>query len=128
MNILQILVLIWQIIFHKLTIIFSKFLQVAACSHLLFKKYVKKMLFLALTMLNLTPHDEIPPKFVKLSKCILAPLLTKLFNKCFKQEIFPNPFKLACVIPILKITNPKSLDDLRPISLLPVFGKIFENI
>ena len=29
--------------------------------------------------------DEIPSKFIKLSKCILAPLLTKLFNKCIKQ-------------------------------------------
>ena len=28
--------------------------------------------------------DEIPPKFVKLSKCILAPLFTKLFNECIK--------------------------------------------
>ena len=36
----------------------SKILPVAACSHLLFKKYVKKMLFLALTMLNLTPHQD----------------------------------------------------------------------
>ena len=59
--------------------------------------------------------DEIPPKFVKLSKCILAPLVTKLFNKCVKQEIFPEPFKIACVIPVPKVSNPKSLDDLRPI-------------
>ena len=72
--------------------------------------------------------DEIPPKFVKLSKCILAPLLTKLFNKCFKQEIFPDPFKRANVIPVPKISNPKPLDDLRPISLLSVFAKIFEKI
>ena len=72
--------------------------------------------------------DEIPPKFVKLSKCILAPLLTKLFHKCFKQENFPDPFKLAYVIPVPKISNPKSHDDLRPIFLLPVFAKIFEKI
>ena len=72
--------------------------------------------------------DEISPKFLKLSKFILAHLLTKLFNKCFRQEIFPDPFKLACVIPAPKISNPKSLDDVRPISLLPVFAKIFEKI
>ena len=72
--------------------------------------------------------DDIPPKFIKLSKCILAPLLTKLFNKCIKQEILPDPFKLAYVIPIPKVSNPKSFDDLRPISLLPVFAKIFEKI
>ena len=70
---------------------------------------------------------EIPPKFVKLSKCITSPLLTKLFNKCIKQETFPNSFKIAHVIPIPKVSSPKSFDDLRPISLLPAFAKIFET-
>ena len=55
--------------------------------------------------------NEIPSKFIKLLKCILAPLLAKLFNKCIKQEIFPDPFKLAYVIPIPKVSNPTSLDD-----------------
>ena len=72
--------------------------------------------------------DKILSKFTKLSICILAPLLTKLFNRCIKQEIFPDPFKLAFVIPILKVSNPKSLDDLHPISVLSVFAKIFEKI
>ena len=31
---------------------------------------------------------EIPPKFVKLLKCVLFPVLTKLFNKCVQQELF----------------------------------------
>ena len=68
--------------------------------------------------------DEIPPKFVKLSKCVLFLVLTKLFNKCGRQELF----LIAYVIPIPKLSTPKSLDELRPISLLPVFAKIFEKI
>ena len=71
---------------------------------------------------------EIPPKFVKLSKCIISILLTKLFNKYIKQETFPDSFKIAHVIPIPKVSSPKSFDDLRPISLLPAFAKIFEKI
>ena len=39
--------------------------------------------------------DDLPPKFIKLAKCILSPHLVILFNKCIKQEIFPNDFKLA---------------------------------
>ena len=46
--------------------------------------------------------DDLPPKFIKLAKCILSPHLVILFNKCIKQEIFPNDFKLAYVIPIPK--------------------------
>ena len=71
--------------------------------------------------------DDLPPKFIKLAKCILSPHLN-LFNKCIKQEVFPNDFKLAYVIPIPKTLSPKSLDDLRPISLLSVFAKLFEKI
>ena len=72
--------------------------------------------------------DEIPPKFVKLSKYIISPLLIKLFNKCIKQETFPDSFKIANVIPIPKVSSPKSFDDLRPISLFPAIAKIFEKI
>ena len=72
--------------------------------------------------------DEIPPKFVKLSKCIISPLLTKLFNKCIKQETFLDSFKIAHAMPIPKVSSPKSFDVLRPISLLPAFSKIFEKI
>ena len=72
--------------------------------------------------------DEIPPKFVKLSKCTISLLLTKLFNKCINQETFPDSFKIAHVISIPKVSSPKSFDDLRPISHLPAFAKIFEKI
>ena len=72
--------------------------------------------------------DDLPPKFIKLAKCILSPHLVILFNKCIKQEIFPNDFTLVYVIPIPKILSPKSLDDLRPISLPSVFAKLFEKI
>ena len=72
--------------------------------------------------------DGIPPRFVKLAKTILTPLLTKIFNKCIQHKIFPIAFKTAQVIPILKISFPKSLHDLRPIFLLFVFSKLFEKI
>ena len=72
--------------------------------------------------------DGIPPRFVKLAKTILIPLLTKIFNKCIQHEVFPNAFKTAQVIPIPKISSHKSLNDLRPISLLSVFSKLFEKI
>ena len=72
--------------------------------------------------------DEIPSKFVKMSNCILSPVLAKLFNKCIKLETFPDSFKMAYVVPIAKVSSPKSLDDFRPISLLCVFPKVFEKI
>ena len=72
--------------------------------------------------------DQIPAKFLKLAKCVLAPILAKLFNKCIKQKTFPDEFKIACVVPIPKIAALLSLGDFRPTSLLTFFSKIFEKI
>ena len=72
--------------------------------------------------------DEITPKFVKIAKGILSPILAKLFTKCIHQETFPSDFKVGYVIPIPKTSSPKSLDEFRPISLLSVFSKLFEKI
>ena len=49
--------------------------------------------------------DQISPKFVKLSKFVLAPLLARSFSKCIELQTFPNDFKIACVIPIPKKKN-----------------------
>ena len=69
--------------------------------------------------------NGIPPKFVKLARCIFSPYLAKLFNKCIKQEFFPRDFKEAYVIPIPKTSFPISLDEFCLISLLSVFSKLF---
>ena len=71
--------------------------------------------------------DGISSKFVKMAKVVIAPILADLFNKCIYQEIFPEVFKSAIVIPIPKISSPKTMNDFRPISLLPIFSKIFEK-
>ncbi|GFX34115.1 probable RNA-directed DNA polymerase from transposon X-element [Trichonephila clavipes] len=47
----------------------------------------------------------------------------------FKLRYFPNAWKTAVVIPILKPgENPKLADSHRPISLLPILSKLAEKI
>ena len=72
--------------------------------------------------------DGINPKFIKMSKVCLAPFLATFFNKCIAQSVFPENFKTAIVTPIPKTTTPRSMNDFRPISLLPILSKIFEKI
>ena len=72
--------------------------------------------------------DGINPKFIKMSKVCLAPFLATFFNKCIAQSVFPENFKTAVVTPIPKTTTPRSMNDFRPISLLPILSKIFEKI
>ena len=59
--------------------------------------------------------DGISPKFIKMAKVALAPILTKLYNKCLQQECFPDDFKVGQVIPISKTLAPKELGEFRPI-------------
>ena len=42
---------------------------------------------------NSTPGiDGISPKFVKMARVVLTPILTKLYNKCLQQECFADEF------------------------------------
>ena len=49
-------------------------------------------------------------------------------NKSIDLHTFPVDWKKATVIPLPKINNPKLVSDFRPISLLPLPGKIIEKL
>ena len=52
--------------------------------------------------------------------------LTHVYNLSILNETFPNAFKLAKIIPIPKTKEVTSLDNLRPISILPILSKPLE--
>jgi hypothetical protein len=55
--------------------------------------------------------------------------LTHLFNHCLRLPHFPNPWKEAKTITLPKPgKDPKFPQNLRPISLLPTTGKLFEKV
>ena len=70
----------------------------------------------------------ITPKLMTLASNELAPNLSKIFNKCIQTGIFPQYLKKAKVIPIHKGDSKMLAANYRPISLLPIIGKIFEKI
>ena len=51
-----------------------------------------------------------------------------LFNDCMYSGIFPNELKIAKVIPLHKGGNIDTMSNYRPISILPIFSKIFEKL
>ena len=75
-----------------------------------------------------TGPDGISAYLVKISCEVLAPMLTKIFNKCIKESIFPNLLKIAEIIPLHKGGEKTNSTNYRPISLLPIFGKLFEKV
>ena len=57
---------------------------------------------------------------------ICKPLLI-LFNDCLNEGKFPHEWKKANAVPVHKKGNKQSLKNYRPISLLPICSKIFEQ-
>ena len=73
-------------------------------------------------------YDEIQAKVVKASLLYLIEPLKNLINLSLSEGIFPNELKIAKVIPIYKSGDPMLVQNYRPISILPLFSKIFERV
>ena len=71
--------------------------------------------------------DQIDPGLAKISIPVIAHLLDSLINCSFKSGIFPDPLKIAKVIPLHKSDSKESIRNYRPISILPYFSKFFEK-
>ena len=59
---------------------------------------------------------------------VLIPHLSYIFKQAVKTGIFPSKWKIATIVPIFKGGNKEDVSNYRPISLLPVTGKIFEKL
>ena len=72
--------------------------------------------------------NSIPIKLLKIIGHSVSPLLALLVNQSFQSGTFPDKLKVAKVISLFKKGNPELPSNYRPISLLPVFSKIFEKL
>ena len=72
--------------------------------------------------------DLISNKILKSTCKTIVPFITRLFNVCIVNGIFPSCFKIAQVVPLFKGGDKESPSCYRPISLLPALGKLLEKI
>jgi hypothetical protein len=72
--------------------------------------------------------DAISILFIKRCATVIAPALCFIFNRILSTGTFPSVWKSAIVVPIAKCASPARVSDFRPISLLPIFSKIFERM
>ena len=71
---------------------------------------------------------NISPDLIKISKQTIVQPLSIIFNRCIHDGIFPQSMKSAKVIPVHKGNSKLITSNYRPISLLPIFSKIFERL
>lgn len=72
--------------------------------------------------------DDVNPSIVKQSIAPIANILTSIFNTSFRYGVVPNDLKIAIVITVHKSGTKNSLNNYRPISILPYFSKIIEKL
>ena len=65
---------------------------------------------------------------IKICDASIAEPLCLIFEKCLETGIYPSVWKKANIVPIHKKESRQNKENYRPISLLPIFGKIFEKL
>ena len=72
-------------------------------------------------------HDEINIIIPKICSNSICKLLEIILNQCLETSTSPNDWK-SNVVALFKKGDKQNLKNYRPISLLPVCGKIFKKI
>ena len=73
-------------------------------------------------------HDDISIRMIKIyDESLLKPFFI-LFKNSLKLPFYPHIWKKSNIIPAHKKNDRQLVNNYRPISLLPIFGKIFEKI
>ena len=73
-------------------------------------------------------YDELPASVMKQLINYYAEPVTHLINQSILQGLFPEEMKIDKVIPIYKCEDEQLVTNYIPLSILPFFSKVFEQI
>ena len=71
---------------------------------------------------------DIPIKIIKRSAHIICLILSKYINQSITRGIFHDKLKIGKITPIYKKYDKELFENYRPVSTLPIFGRIFEKV
>ena len=73
-------------------------------------------------------HNQISIHMLQICDKAIYKALYLTFSSCIELGIFPTEWKMASVVPICKRDDKHTVKNYQPLSLLPIFGKIFEHL
>ena len=73
-------------------------------------------------------HDNISIRMLKICGSSIYKPLEMIFKQCIETGFFPSEWKKTNIVPIHKKGNKQILENYRPVSLLPICGKILERL
>ena len=77
---------------------------------------------------NLHGHDNISIWILKICGSAICKPLAIICKQCVDAGIFPSAWKKGDIVPIHKKDDKETIRNFRPVSLLPINGKIFERL
>lgn len=76
---------------------------------------------------NKASGDEIIcAKLIKKLYNVIGYPLLHIVNSSLESGILPKDLKCSVVVPVPKVDNPKKLEELRPVNLIPIIDKVLE--
>jgi len=82
---------------------------------------------MSLDVTKASGSDGISARMLKETAMHISPSLTRIFNLSVKTGTFPSLWKKSNIVPIPKSGDNQSPTNYRPISLLPILGKLLEK-
>ena len=73
-------------------------------------------------------QDNTSIRMIKLCDKSIIPAISLIYNNCISSGIFPNIWKKSNIVPVHEKGDKQVVDNYRPVSLLPIFGKILERL
>lgn len=73
-------------------------------------------------------NDDLKPLPIKYACALISDILCHIVNKMLVSGTFPNKLKIAKVTPVHKDGDEHTISNYRPISVLPIFSKVFEGV
>ena len=73
-------------------------------------------------------HDNISTRMLKIFGDSICVSLKMIFKQALVTGIFPSEWKKENIVPIHKKGDKQNIKNYRPVSLLPICGKIFERL
>ena len=107
---------------------FEDFLAPSASNSIYLEDCDPSELMKLISELDTNKASDIPIRVVKKCAHVIAPTVSKYFNLHMKNGTFPDVLKVGKITPIFKKGNPEEFGNYRPVSTLPIFGKLFEKI
>ena len=73
-------------------------------------------------------YDEISIRMIKICASSISKPLAILFRNCLESEYFPKEWKKGNIVLVHKKHDKQLIKNYQPVSLLPIYSKIFEKV